>query len=328
MRYRAGFALLIALAPACSGVALAFLPKSFLVLAPAVAYAACAIFLLGLLARLWRWTSSPVPFRIPTTCGQQRSLAWIPPARLDNPSTGLTAGARMLLEVLTFRSLLRNSRSRAGSDAVTSHDSLGLWLGAIVFHWSLLIILLRHLRLFVQPVPAFVLTLQKLDAPFHTGAHPLYLSDVALLLALAYLLLRRLANPLVRYVSLLTDYLALWLLLEVALTGVLMRYLIGVDVTSIKQFAVSLAAFSPVLPRNCGPWFFAHLFLACSLAAYIPFSKIAHMAGVWLSPTRNLANNNRAVRHINPWNAPVKTHTYAEWLEENKDKLKSAGIPE
>ena len=37
-----------------------------------------------------------------------------------------------------------------------------------------------------------------------------------------------------------------------------------------------------------------------ALAAYFPFSKLMHMAGVFLSPTRNLANNNRMVRHVNP----------------------------
>jgi hypothetical protein len=52
-----------------------------------------------------------------------------------------------------------------------------------------------------------------------------------------------------------------------------------------------------------------------------------HMAGVWLSPTRNLANNSRAVRHVNPWNHPVKTHTYVEWEAEYRDKLTDAGIP-
>ena len=52
-----------------------------------------------------------------------------------------------------------------------------------------------------------------------------------------------------------------------------------------------------------------------------------HMGGVFLSPTRNLANNSRSRRHINPWNAPVKTHTYAEWEEEFRDKMLAAGIP-
>jgi hypothetical protein len=52
-----------------------------------------------------------------------------------------------------------------------------------------------------------------------------------------------------------------------------------------------------------------------------------HLGGVFLSPTRNLANNSRMKRHINPWNYPVKTHPYGEWEKEFGDKLKMAGIP-
>jgi nitrate reductase gamma subunit len=32
-------------------------------------------------------------------------------------------------------------------------------------------------------------------------------------------------------------------------------------------------------------------------------------------------------RHVNPWNAPVKLHTYEEWEAEFRDKLQAAGIP-
>ena len=57
----------------------------------AVPYAAFAIFLAGFCYRVALWAWSPVPFRIPTTCGQQKSLPWIQPASLENPSTGMGA---------------------------------------------------------------------------------------------------------------------------------------------------------------------------------------------------------------------------------------------
>jgi len=60
---------------------------------------------------------------------------------------------------------------------------------------------------------------------------------------------------------------------------------------------------------------------------FIPMSKLMHMAGVFLSPTRNLANDNRMNRHVNPWNAPVKVHTYEEYEDEFRDKMKLAGLP-
>jgi len=58
---------------------------SLVLLAVFVPYSACAVFLIGFCYRVVRWAWAPVPFRIPTTCGQQKSLPWIKPASLDNP---------------------------------------------------------------------------------------------------------------------------------------------------------------------------------------------------------------------------------------------------
>jgi nitrate reductase gamma subunit len=172
-----------------------------------------------------------------------------------------------------------------------------------------------------------VIFLQRVDGFFQIGAPGWYLTDVAILIALGYLFLRRLYEPLVHYVSLFTDYFALLLLFGIALTGVMLRYVVKTDVAAAKQLALGLATFHPNVPAGLGSLFFAHLLLASVLAAYFPFSKLMHMGGVFLSPTRNLANTNRMRRHINEWNAPVKTHTYAEWEEEFREKLLKAGIP-
>ena len=71
--------------------------------------AAMLVFIVGFVWRIVDWAKSPVPFRIPTTGGQQRSLDWIKPARLDSPYTTTGTVGRMLLEVLLFRSLFRNT---------------------------------------------------------------------------------------------------------------------------------------------------------------------------------------------------------------------------
>jgi nitrate reductase gamma subunit len=126
--------------------------------------------------------------------------------------------------------------------------------------------------------------------------------------------------------SLFSDYFALLLLLAIAVTGVLMRHVTRVDVMSIKQFVLGLVSFHPTLPAAASPLFLAHLTLVSALAVYIPFSKLMHFGGAVLSPTRNLANNSRQKRHVNPWNHPVPTHTYAEWEHEFADKLKLAGL--
>ena len=296
-------------------------------LMPAVAYAGFVLFLAGFCYRVACWAAAPVPFRTPTTCGQQKSLPWIKSARLDNPATASGAVGRMALEVLLFRSLFRNSRAQLREGRLIFSEQKYLWLAALAFHWSLLVILIRHLRLLVEPVPAVLLLVERVDGFFQLGAPPVYLSDVGFACALAYLLLRRFRDPMVRYISQFSDYFALLLLAGIGVSGLLMRYATRVDVVSVKQFALGMATLHPGHPAALGSMFLIHLALVSLLAAYFPFSKLMHMGGVFLSPTRNLANNNRAQRHINPWNYPVKTHTYAEWEEEFRDKLVAAEIP-
>lgn len=293
-----------------------------------IPYAAFATLVLGLCWRVVRWSLSPVPFRIPTVCGQQKSLPWIKASWLESPYTTAGAIGRMALEILTFRSLFRNVRSRLEpGPRLIYGEAKWLWLAALAFHWSLLVILLRHLRLFVEPAPAVAVFLDRVDGFFQIGAPALYLTDIAVLAALLYLLQRRFRDPQVRYISLFTDYFALFLLLGIAVSGVWMRYFARTDVVAVKQFAISLAIFAPAVPANAGAWFYAHLALVSTLAAYLPFSKLVHLGGVFLSPTRNLANNNRMKRHVNPWNYPVKVHTYEEWEDEFREKIEAAGLP-
>ena len=321
------YSLLVVLALVLAGFAGGRIVEGREILTLVVPYAAFAIFLTGFCVRVLRWAWVPVPFHIPTTCGQQKSLPWIRTAKVENPSTRCGVFARMATEILLFRSLFRNNRARVDGKRLILGENKYLWLGALAFHWALLLILLRHLRLFIQPVPAWVDGLSQIDSFFQIGAPQLYLSDVIVLAALGYLLFRRFHDPVVRYISLFTDFFALFLLLAIAISGVLMRYFVRVDVISVKQFATSLAAFRPVDLSALSPLFLTHLLLVCVLATYLPFSKLMHMGGVFLSPTRNLVNDSRRTRHINPWNYPVKKHTYAEWEEEFHEKLVAAGIP-
>ncbi|MEZ4551995.1 MAG: hypothetical protein R2874_16420 [Desulfobacterales bacterium] len=75
-----------------------------------IPYLAVVIFIAGFIYRMMDWAKSPVPFRIPTTCGQQQSLDWIKQNKIDNPSTLPGVLARMFFEIVTFRSLFKNSR--------------------------------------------------------------------------------------------------------------------------------------------------------------------------------------------------------------------------
>ncbi|MBU4462709.1 MAG: respiratory nitrate reductase subunit gamma, partial [Proteobacteria bacterium] len=152
-------------------------------------------------------------------------------------------------------------------------------------------------------------------------------SGAVLLAAVTFLFLRRIYLPQMRYISLAADFFPLFLIISIAITGILMRYFTKVDVVGIKELAMGLATLHPTIPDGIGSLFYIHLFLVSVLFAYFPFSKLMHMGGVFLSPTRNLPNNTRAERHVNPWNPSVKVHTYEEYEDDFREKMIEAGLP-
>jgi nitrate reductase gamma subunit len=230
-----------------------------------VAYAVAAIFVAGVATRIFVWAAAPVPLKIPTT-----------PA----PKTYQGVTFRVLSEVLVFNSLFRA-------------DKL-LWVGAWAFHIGLVLIILRHLRYFLYPVPGWVMTMQT------PGVWTGYL----FLLPILYLLARRLTLRPVIYVSTFTDYFVLALLGGIVGSGVIMRYAARVSMVEVKAFILGLLTLNPVSPPTSS-FFLAHILLVSLLIAYFPFSKLMHAGGVFFSPTRSSRNNSRRVRHINPWDSKV-----------------------
>jgi len=311
-------------------------------------YAAVAVFIIGIIIRVTGWARSPNPFRIPTTAGQQKSLPWIKQNRFDNPSSTFGVIVRMVFEILLFRSLFRNTNLeyREGSK-ITYEWEKWLWIAALAFHYSFLVILLRHLRFFTEPIPFFVRWIEFFDGFLEVGVAPfagfsvpgILISGFVLLAALTYLFLRRLYISQTRYISLPADFFPLFLIIGIATTGVIMRYMgafmqfvfntdwFTVQVVDVKTLALGLISFHPTIPEGVGTIFFIHLFLVSILIAYIPFSKLMHMGGIFLSPTRVLANNNRFVRHVNPWDYPVKVHSYDAYEDEFREKMVEAGLP-
>jgi len=169
--------------------------------------------------------------------------------------------------------------------------------------------------------------IEGLDSFLQIGAPLLYITDAVILGAVTFLVIRRFWIPQVKYISLAADFFPLYLILGIAASGVLMRYFTKVHIVGLKELTMGLASFSPAIPEGVGVIFYIHLFLICVLFAYFPFSKLMHMGGVFLSPTRNMVNNSRAVRHINPWNYPVKVHTYEEYEDDFREKMVEAGLP-
>jgi nitrate reductase gamma subunit len=328
-----------------------------------IPYLALLTFLVGFVYKIVDWSRSAVPFRIPTTGGQQKSLPWIKHSQLDCPFTKWQVVARMALEILAFRSLFRNTRMRLKEGSTISYQleiltfrslfrntrmrlkegsrisyqlEIFLWVGALAFHYAFLAVLIRHLRFFTEPVPFLVTLVENVDSFFrievlypniHFGLPGVFLSGLVLLAAVTYLFARRLFIRPVRYISLASDYFPLFLIFGIALTGILMRYFIKVDITAAKELTMGLVTFQPTIPEGVGTVFYAHLFFVSVLLAYFPFSKLMHLGGIFLSPTRNLTTDTRAKRHINPWNYPVPVHTYQEYEDEFREKMIEVGLP-
>ena len=293
-----------------------------------IPYLAVLVFVVGFVSRVVGWGKSAVPFRIPTTCGQGKSFPWIKQNKRENPSSTLGVVGRMFFEVFLFRSLFRNTKMEMHEGPrVVYSSSKWLWLFAILFHYTFLVIFLRHMRFFTEPVPFPFEMLDRMDGMLQIGVPVLYLSSVFILVALAYLLLRRLLVPSIRYISLPSDYFPLFLIIGVVVTGILMRYFLKTDIMAVKEMTMGLVTFKPVTPDGIGVIFFIHLFLVSVLLFYFPLSKLMHMGGVFLSPTRNMTANSRMVRHVNPWNYKVKVHTYDDYEDEFREKMVEAGLP-
>lgn len=327
-----GVPLLAAIALVLAAWTAAGSPRAEFLFGVVLPYGSLALFLCGITWRVFYWARAPVPFAITTTCGQQVSLPWIRSSPIENPHTRWGVAGRVLLEMLAFRSLLRNVRHEWVADEgapprLVFRASLGLWVGAIVFHYSLLLVLVHHARFFLDPVFGWIEGISRLDSFFRVGSAAFFLSGIALTAGALYLLGRRVTDPWMRHLSLASDYFPLYLLLGIALTGGMMHYSTRTDVPAVKAFCLGLAALHPVTLAGVGPLFHVHLALACVLLAYIPFSKLVHMVALPLSPTRNLPGAGRMIRHRNPWNHPVPVHTYGEYEDEYRDKMKAAGIP-
>jgi nitrate reductase gamma subunit len=168
--------------------------------------------------------------------------------------------------------------------------------------------IIRHLRYFIHPVPGLIVAL---------GNGALFLALV-LLVSLVLLVIRRFADERTAYVTVLADYFVLLLIIGIVITGILMRCepfrpdIVAVNVfvselmnmkTPFKMLGMDPAKLLH-MNQTLAPGdviFMCHLSLVFFLLMYFPFSKLMHSAGYFFSPTRNMVNNPRDVRHVNPW---------------------------
>jgi nitrate reductase gamma subunit len=157
-------------------------------------------------------------------------------------------------------------------------------------------VLLRHLRYFTEPVWFWVKWVQ----PFGLYA------GFAMLAGLVALWVRRFAVERIRYISSPSDHLMLLLLIAIAASGLLMKFVAHTDIISLKAFVLGLIRFD-WQPIPADPVLLTHLGLVLVLMFIFPFSKLLHAPGVFFSPSRNQVDNAREKRHLAPWAAALDT---------------------
>ena len=235
------------------------------ILYSALFYLAAGVFVIGLGLKIRSYAKTPAPLKIPTT-----------PA----PTTVGGVRWRMAREVVFFESLFKSSK--------------WTWLFGWVFHIALLLVVLRHLRYFQEPVWLPVVLIQ----PFGTYA------GFAMVAGLGGLWARRWLVDRVRYISTPSDHLMLALLLAIGITGLGMRFVAHTDIIAVKMFILGLMRLDlQSLPAD--PVLLVHLALVAVLMIIFPISKLLHAPGLFFSPTRNQADNAREVRHVSAWAAAL-----------------------
>ncbi len=230
-----------------------------------VFYLATAILIIGLVRKIMQYANTPAPLKIPTT-----------------PAPVTTSGVvmRMASEVVLFASLFKSNK--------------WIWIFGWMFHFALLLILLRHLRYFTDPVWFWVTLIQ----PF--GKYAAF----AMVAGLGGLWARRVLVERVRYVTAPSDHLMLALLIGIALSGISMKFVTHTDIVAVKQFFLGLMYFD-WQPLPTDPALLVHLALVALLMIVFPISKLLHAPGIFFSPTRNQVDNPREKRHLAPWAAKL-----------------------
>jgi nitrate reductase gamma subunit len=228
-------------------------------------YLATVVLVVGVSRKVIQYARTPAPLKIPTT-----------PA----PVTRTGVVGLLVREVVLFESLFKGSKWS--------------WLFGWLFHFGLLIVLVRHLRYFTEPVWAISVLVQDIGV---------YMGWV-MMIGLIGLFARRILVDRIRYISAPSDYLMLVLIIAIGGTGLLTKYVFHSDIVAFKAFMLGLIRFD-WQPIPADPILLLHLSLVIVLMLIFPISKLLHGPGILFSPTRNQVDNPREKRHIAPWAATM-----------------------
>ena len=224
-------------------------------------YVATILLVVGVGMKVVKYARTPVPLKIVVS-----------PA----PRTKRGVWLRMFREVIFFESLFKSNK--------------WIWLFGTLFHWGMLLVLLRHLRYFTQPVWWWVELISPLGK----------LMAFVMLAGLLGLWARRIFQERIRYISSPSDHLMLALLVGIAGSGTMMSYVTRTDIIGVKAYMLGLIRLQiGDIPTD--PILLTHLGMVAILMIIFPISKLMHAPGLFFSPSRTQVDNAREKRHISKW---------------------------
>jgi len=213
-------------------------------------YLAVIAFLAGMTYRFYIWFRTPQP------------------GKMTLFPSGDSTFRDILTETFLFPSLFKGDKV--------------LWAFSWLFHATLALVVLGHLRVFTGLIDTMLVALGMTPEGVTRMSTTTGGTAGILLLATGLLLLiRRLAIPRVREISNLPDFIAPLLLVAIIATGNLMRFGPHFDLEQTRLWAGSLLTVSPVVLADKA--FLVHAFLAMLMIMYIPYSKILHFGGIFFT---------------------------------------------
>ncbi len=217
-------------------------------------YCTAVVFVIGMGYRLYVWFKTPQPGKLTLF-----------PAPNGGPATFLS----VMKESFLFPGLFKG-------------DKL-LWVLAWVFHITLALIFVGHIRVFTD--------FPKLWAALGIDADRMSAisggtAGVIVMVFAVLLILRRLAVLRVREISNPSDYMALLLIVSIVVTGNAMRFGEHFELETTRTYFYHLFTFSlsaSVMPGS--GMFTLHFLLGQILIMFVPFSKIMHFGGIFFTQT-------------------------------------------
>ena len=216
-------------------------------------YIAVIVLINGLLFRLYKWISKPKVATSFTIYPTSKNIGKV--------------STKILGDILYFPRMLREEKA--------------LWLGAWLFHLSLLMVVVSHYKVFFnytwfwESLEANAATFQIISDIFD-GA-----TGVIMAVSLIFLLARRFTKFL-RKLSVFEDYFVIILIIAIAISGIYMRFISRVNLIGLRRYFISLAILAPSnLPTDVG--FLTHYVLVLMLAIHFPLGKMVHTIGAGLT---------------------------------------------